>query len=367
MSDAQQPEPDPLPLNVRAANLIQAAIQRFLDDPNLDGTEERQRLEQHLPEAIRDQLGAVLASYQGAGRSYRIALVGQLAYGIESEEPLDLTKRPPGARGATGVGGRVGTFLADRHIVAVADAYQNIAKNTENMVRGNFPEFDAVLVWASASGRTKTELLAAFHFACWHIARTARPVLPLPEIDPGKLQFVNVMTLFDVMLRIPSGGAYPQFITAALLEAREDQLGNKRHVETKNINASDQSSRSAADVQVKTGSRVDEAFEVTANDWSEKIDGAGQKIREYDLSRLHIVAGVADYAAMLRELATRPDDISVLELRGYFATLVAELRKIGRAAALKRLYELLDRNQQDPELVNGYVRLVREHGLTSGS
>lgn len=277
---------------------------------------------------------------------------------------MDLTKRPPGARGDTGVGGRVGKLLAENHIVSVGDAYQNIAKNTDNMVRGNFPEFDRALTWAAAS-QSKEELLAAFDYCCWHIARTARPVLPLPDINQAKLRFAPVMALFETMLQVPSGGSHQQFIAAALLEAREEQSGSGRYVETKNISASDHSSGAAADVQVKSGTRVDEAFEVTANEWSEKVDGAGQKIRAYDLSRLHIIAAVSDHAAMIQQLVTRPDDISVLELRGFFAALVAELRRAGRAAGLNRLYELLDRHQPNVELVNGYVRLLHEHGLVT--
>jgi hypothetical protein len=357
--------PPTAPLNIRAWELIRAAIESYLGDRARDGMAESQALEVLVPADVRSQTRAVLESYQGSRRSYRIALLGQLAYGIESETHLDLTKRYPGARDGRGVGGRVGKLLAENHIVSVGDAYQNIGKNTANMVRGNFPEFDSVLRWAAESGRTKDELRALFRYCCWHIARTARPVLSMPEINQAKLKFASVMAMFEAMLSAPSGGAHQQFIAAALLEAREEQAGTRRHVETKNINASDQSARAAADVQLKTGTKVEEAFEVTANEWSEKVDGAGQKIKAYDLSRLHIVASVSDPAALLPDLATRTDDISVLELWGFFAVLVAELRRTGRAAALRRLYELLERHQPNTELVNDYVRLLGTHGLTT--
>ena len=61
-------------------------------------------------------------------------------------------------------------------------------------------------------------------------------------------------------------------------------------VETKNLNASDKSSRSAGDIQILLGNRVVEALEVTANDWTEKLIGAEKTIRDNDLSRLTIVA-----------------------------------------------------------------------------
>jgi hypothetical protein len=359
--DEPPPTPPRQPLNLRAWELIRKTVQHYLDNPTLDGSVEQTAF-LNVPEEVRGQIESVLNSYQGARKSYRIAMIGQFAYGLESESPLDLTQRQPGSRGDTGLGGKVGTLLAENHIISVADAYQNVAKNTDNMARGNFAEFDASLRWAN--GAAKDSLRAAFPFACFHIARTSRPVRPLPEIDQSKLKFASVMTLFNTMLTVPSGGAHQQFITAALLEAKEEQSGTGRYVETKNINTTDQSARTAADVQIKTGTKVDEAFEVTANDWSEKVDGAAMKIRAYDLSRLHIVAGVADHAQMLKALAARPEDVSVLELTGFFATLVAELRKAGRAAALKRLYELLDRHQPDTELVNGYVLLMVTQGLT---
>ena len=41
------------------------------------------------------------------------------------------------------------------------------------------------------------------------------------------------------------------------------------------------------------------------------------------------------------------------------------VKKQFRAAALRRLYELHDRKQQDITKVNDYVRLLQKHGLTT--
>jgi len=231
-------------------------------------------------------------------------------------------------------------------------------------VRGNFAEFDAFLEWATNEARTKDQLRAALDFACIRIAETARPVLPFPEIVQDRLTFAAVTGLFVQMIGTGSRGVHEQFITAALLHARVLQESGKQTVETKNVNASDESSGTAADVQVKLGTRVIEAYEVTASLWIEKLSGAPATMRAHDLARLHILAKVDDIPRMLTELGKVTEDISAIDLRAFFSVLIAELRKQFRAAALKRLYELLDRFQADNQLVNNYVSLLEGHGLT---
>jgi hypothetical protein len=134
-------------------------------------------------------------------------------------------------------------------------------------------------------------------------------------------------------------------------------------VDTKNLHASDSSSGTAADVQVRSGSRVDEAYEVTANEWEEKLAGADQTIRAHDLARLHILAKVSDPGGTIKKLLAQPNDISVIEIRDFVAVGVSTLLKQFRRAALTRLYELLDRNQPEPDLVNKYVDLLHSRGL----
>lgn len=86
-------------------------------------------------------------------------------------------------------------------------------------------------------------------------------------------------------------------------------------------------------------------------------------MRAHDLARLHIVASVVNLEEMLTEMIRQDQDISVLEIRALVQVLTAELTKASRLSALKRLYELLDRNQSEIALVNGYVELLCGHGL----
>lgn len=296
--------------------------------------------------------------------SYRDGLMIQLAYALCSAQPLDLTKRHAGARS---VAGKLGRFLAERHVQSVADAYQNIAKNSADLARGNVPSFDNFLRWASGSSVDRESLAAAFEYVCGRVAATSRPVLSMPKLDLSALTFSNVSGLVAAMLDIPSEGAHEQFIIAALLHGlieQTDACGYR--VETKKLNSSDESSKVAGDIQIMTGSRTIEAYEVTANDWGTKLNRVGKTIRDHDLSRLHIVAkvGPAEHDAMLVKISQLRDDVSVIEIRGYAAAITSALTRQFRAAALERLYEFLDRYQGVVERVNAYVTLLRSRGLT---
>jgi len=298
------------------------------------------------------------------GRSYRDGLLIQLAYGITGTQ--DLTLRPEGARG---LAGRVGRLLASLHIPAVKDANQNVGKNSQILTRGNLAAFDELLTWASSlpshPDALRLQLLsAAFQYLAAAIAETARKIRPLPEIDRGKLTFGSVFGLLNHLWSTPSGGAHEQFGIAALLHALMAQNGRAEYrVETKNLNASDRSSRTAGDVQILHGTRVVEAFEVTANNWDSKLEQARRTLREHDLGRVHIVGRVLDWSDVEKQL-DRGGDVSALSVQAFGASMIAGLGKQFRAVALQRLYELLDRNQSNPAIVNAYVQLLEDHGLT---
>lgn len=296
--------------------------------------------------------------------SYRDALVVQLAFWLANGKATDTTMRQEGGRG---VSKWLGEYLASKHIRAVSDAFQNIGKNTENLARGNLKEFDAVLRWGAENTRTQPEINAAFRYTCAKIAANARPILAMPALDRGTLTFGRVCEMLSRLYATPSAGAFEQFAVAALLYALIEQQGETQYrVETKNLNASDKSSRSAGDIQILVGNRVVEALEVTANDWREKLSGAAKTIKDNDLSRLTIVAaGVqATGDALFGELNALGFDLSVLEVKAFSFSMVSALTRQGRATACNRLYELLDRYQSSVEIVNQFVTMLNELSLT---
>jgi len=307
-------------------------------------------------------LGLVDAVLQSSSISYRDAILIQLAY---REFITDFKIRPEGARS---VAAKLGIFLAQNHIRAVKDAYQNIGKNTEVLVRGNDKAFDEFLTWASSEAVPSGALDAVFDYGCGYVAATSRPVSAFPTLDKGKLTFARVMLVLDELYKAGSQGAYEQFSIAALLDALVDQAGIPGlRVETKNLNASDKSSSAAGDIQIfSTGAGLVEAYEVTANDWEQKLAGVTQTIKAFDLQRINIIAKVGSdeaWRSTLKTLSKHPDDISVLDIRVFASSLVAALRKPGREVALRRLYECLDRFQPDTNKTNRYVAMLIDSGL----
>lgn len=346
-----------------ATDRIATALDRFVADPT-DAEAFAARQRDALPDAAAIRIDAVLGK---ASKSYRDGLIIQLAYGLEDEAAAeDHTIRHEGGRG---VAQDLGKLFAERHIAGVKDAYQNIGKNITKLDRGNEPEFDETIRWFNTVNRATRE--AAFGYILSRVSLTARAVLPLPEIDRGALTFYRLSRFMDALLAIPSGGAYQQFGVAACLHAVIEEFGQGGvgglRVETKNLNASDASSRVAGDVQIIRGARVEEAFEVTANDWREKVAGAIASARSADLQRVHILATVdPGFLATAGELATAGAELTVIDVAFYLRTVIAVMRKPARAAALVRLYEFLDRYQPDVERTNRFVALLREHGFAVG-
>ena len=314
-----------------------------------------------LPQDVLADLDGILADSR---ISYRDGIMIQLAYGLE-DGSLDLTRRGTGART---VARELGAFLGQRHIRSVKDAYQNIAKNTEVLTRGNVAQFDRLLTWANGAGPDYRA--HALHLACATVAATARPVLPMPQLNRSALTFARAAGVLLDLVATPSGGAYEQFAVAALLDTVvRNHAADRVRVETKSLNASDRSSFAAGDVQIATGSRVIEAFEVTANPWRRKLADAPKTISDNDLSRLHIIAqrAEAERGAVRQALMALPVDLTVLDVRQVLEVLTALLTRPQRAEALARLHEYLDRYQPDTERVNTYVRLLGAAGLVEGA
>jgi hypothetical protein len=88
-------------------------------------------------------------------------------------------------------------------------------------------------------------------------------------------------------------------------------------------------------------------------------------VKAHDVSRVHILGRVNDFAGMLKLLRAATDGISAIDLRAFVSLLTAELRRQFRAVALVRFYELLDRHQPKVELVNDHVNRLRQWNLTT--
>lgn len=319
----------------------------------------RIRFEQEIPNDIQTHINAILST---TSLSYRDAIIIQLSYALASDNKIDLRIPQPGGRT---LARKLGTFLSENHINAVADAFQNIGKNVKNLIRGNVEEYDAFLEWSSLPERKTDELEIIFEYACGVIAATARPVLPFPELNIIKLTFGVVGKLLNELLSIPSQGAYQQFVVAALLHAVWDQTKSVGYISTKNLNASDKSSRTAGDVQISIGKQLIDAYEVTANSYESKLDGVSSTIKINNLSRLNIVADAptVKQAEIFEKLSKMQDDVAVIDINAFITAALSMLTRVHRAVALKNLYDYLNGYQPDMDKVNKYVGLLQQHGL----
>ncbi len=339
-----------------ARDKIFALMDAFIADPAA-AEEAAAAAKAELDQATAEILARVLADKR---ISYRDGVLIQLAWGV-ADPAADLTIRNEGART---LAQQLGEFLSQRHVAFVRDAYQNIAKNTNTLIRGNVPDFDALLVWASGASPEQRE--KALQFACAEVAATSRPVSSMPALNRSALTYARCARLIRELHSTPSGGSFEQFTVAALLNTLvADTAGGSYRVETKSLNASDRSSYAAGDVQIATGNRVIEAFEVTANDWRTKLAGATKTIKDNDLSRLHIVASRpdSDRAEVEGALTELAEDVSVLDVGQVADVLLAVLTRPQRSEALTRLYEYLDRYQPDVDRVNLYVARLTGAGL----
>lgn len=211
-----------------------------------------------------------------------------------------------------------------------------------------------------------THIEAAFHYLAAGIAATARNLPAMPALDTPKLTFPAVFALLDDMLRQSSAGAHEQFTFAALLDAWREQLGEQGVVETKNLNASDASAGTAADVQEKHRGQVTEAYEVTADDYTTKVVQAEGTLRRHDLPRVHIVARGAAGATGEEIADALPAglDLTFLDVREEVRSTLARLGKPHRRHALERLYTLLVDKQPNDQLVQDFVSALEARGLT---
>jgi hypothetical protein len=341
---------------VQIVDLARETLLRFI------GSEESQAKAEDaasrlLPPAISQSVDALSALRRSV--AYRDGVLTALAHPIVRQEICDVTHRPPSGRPASDLIGR--DLLPSLHIKGVRSSYQNIGKNQPNLVRGNNDDWDALLTWA-ATNATLSEIRVAYERVAAAIAATARTVLPKPRFRLAQLTFVNVMALIDQMLNESSGGAHEQYITAALLAASLQQESIGLRAQTKALNASDASSRSAGDVEILHRNKLQEAVEVSANHFDTKFGQAMDAMGEYGLSRIHIVAPGLESGGY-EELAQAIDgDISILDPLALAATLVALLDRSGRETALDELYVLLDRHAS-VELTNAYVRRCWQRGL----
>lgn len=291
--------------------------------------------------------------------TYRDGALILLAYPVANALPMDIRKKPDAHRSASQA---VQRLLEGLGIQCRKDVFQTIAKGADTFTGRDRPAWNELLTWASTTA-SLDEITRAFHYMAASIAAKARNIPALPNLAVARLTFPAVVELFDVLLANASGGAFEQFILAALHDALARASADRR-VETKTLNGADASAGTAGDVQIRDTGGVAEAFEISANDWKTKIDQAIDMKTRKQVDRVAIIAGgtMATGAQIRAALvqAHQPDtlDISVLDVAHELRSLVHRLRPTGREAAIQKLYEHLRDRQPNESLVRLLVDQV---------
>lgn len=83
------------------------------------------------------------------------------------------------------------------------------------------------------------------------------------------------------------------------------------------------------------------------------------------LAQLHILAYGDDLDGLEELLVGTTTDASVMDVRSFLRLITGLLKKPAREVALRRLYELIERNQPEVDRVNAYVALLRSHSLAA--
>jgi hypothetical protein len=325
--------------------------------------------EGEAPEGAKPYLDDLLSRVD----TYRDAALIVLAFAVDARTGADVATPPAGRRS---VAQALASLFDELNIRARRDAFQTLAKGTSTLLGRDRESWNDLLVWAHEQDEVEP-LDQAMRYMASQIAATARNLPPMPELDVSRLTFRRVLCVVDQLLGVPSGGAHEQFVFASLLHALADEHGGRR-VETKTLSAADASAGTAADVQVRDGGRLVEAYEVTANPWASKIAQAVAVLRHYDLYRVHIVApGPAPSGQQIKDavatsslpagLVATTIDLSVLDVRAECRSLIHRLGRPGRRTALNRLWEHLVHRQPNDQLVADYVSLLADAELVAAS
>lgn len=303
--------------------------------------------------------------------TYRAGALTIFCYAVGTKSLMDMRPFSEGVRGA---GELTKKLLPHLSIPATrGNPFETIAKGSPSYVGRKRQSWNELLTWASTDA-TFDEVVAVAAHLIKSLAELRRDLPPMPELDTEKLTWAAVADVLDSLLSTGSEGAYEQLIVAALVEAlyAEDVEQHKAYVTTKPVNATDESSKVAGDVQVRTpGGQVLEAVEVADTDWAGKVGQAVASMKREDLRRFLIVAKVADApngASVEAAIGAAQDhheqrDLAVLDLRSEVRSMLARLDRVSRRRMLHTLYRYLLEYQPLDSRVVAYVEALAGRGL----
>lgn len=226
------------------------------------------------------------------------------------------------------------------------------------------------LDWVSACGLGDVESL--FFALAGAFAELELAFAELPALDVDAFSFVAMKALIERLRAKPSGGAFEQYLVAALLSEEFALIHPSWRVQTKPVGASDASSGMAGDVEVRHRQRLEYAVEVSANSWKDKVAQAGQTGRRTSNAQVTVLAPAAGlHSEQLAEALGTAGvpagvDVAVVDLGSFLDTTSSRLKPVSRAAAVRLVHRhLVTWGRTRPDLVAHLVESVGVLGLTA--
>jgi hypothetical protein len=179
-------------------------------------------------------------------------------------------------------------------------------------------------------------------------AESRRILSALPPVGPDVLTFVRAKKLFYTLIEVPSGGAIPQFLIAALLFVYRRR--SSINVMTHQVHASDTSDRVAGDIEEYQEGNLWRAYEVTLRpEWMARMSGFRVKMDNFGLTKYVIIARNvnrdAEWAVpanMALKIEPYERDIAVIDVLDVLNFFAMELTPDELSEAVNRAFDYLN-------------------------
>lgn len=298
--------------------------------------------------------------------SAKVAALALLFYWLE-DPSWNPDRVPTGLRGEHG-GMRLSEQLNLRQITmhgGIVDFGQNLGwkGDVTNVRLLTDYRLGTFLTTISNAGPAERERIA--DYLAWRFAESRQSVEPMPPVGPRLLTFMRAKELFHGLLALPTGGAVPQFLVAALLAEHRERFG--REIRTHRPHAADAYDRTAGDIEEYQDGELVRAYEVTMRpEWKDRISGIKAKMDRYRLSKYVVIANginrddvwsVPARAALA--LAPYERDIAVVDILDVVHFFAAELAATELEAAINRAHRYLIDLSGRPDYQDAYLAQVR--------
>jgi hypothetical protein len=210
------------------------------------------------------------------------------------------------------------------------------------------------------------QLGPALDYIAYRFKRSYREPVTIERLPADALTFTRANKKAQRLLSAVTGGHFPQFLVASLLQALHDQWGNGFSVITHHPHGSDISDKTAGDVELyDEDDNLVDAYEVTVRpDWKNRRPDLIKKIRKFGLTQYHILCiterdpQLTDPELLDTYISQLDQDISVVDIRAFVSVTLMALTRESRV----RSFEILEEYVKDPKLcgVPEYVDLLKE-------